>query len=490
MADTMGSDSPDKGLPDWLKAEEPAPPEPPKPPEPAPVAQTPPPEPERPKPEPPDEEPVEASAPGPRVPAWLAYGGIAVVVLLVLVFVTIQFVLPKGTKAKPPEKISKAPPPKPPTPPPPTPPPPTPPPPTPPPPTPPPPTPPTPGVTDQDRIQKIKEAIDEATTLRNDNKFDEAIRLVEVATKEHGDPDKRGSNFITETTQIKDDYLRGYTDRLAAARKCIAEGDLFGALENVRVARPLFPDRREASAVIEEVRKALAAEPMLLVTGREVVLGDDDHADERPRRTVFVRAFHMERTEVTIRHYAIFCLATGHPLPPLWKDKVTGDDRIPTKPYHDLPVNFVTAADAEAYAAWVGRRLPTAEEWEAAARWIDGRVWPWGNTFDREGKLVSNTKESCLQSRRWSLLPVGSFSEPATTPGGDSPYQIADMAGNVWEWTSSVRVDTESGMACRVIKGGSYLHPKEAARASNILLEEPDAAIIDLGFRCVRDAGE
>jgi formylglycine-generating enzyme required for sulfatase activity len=99
----------------------------------------------------------------------------------------------------------------------------------------------------------------------------------------------------------------------------------------------------------------------------------------------------------------------------------------------DHPMARVTWHDPMAYVAWLSEhagerwRLPTEAEWEKAARGTDGRIYPWGDTFDK-------TRCNTIGSDIWDTTPVGSY------PTGASPYGVQDMAGNVCEWTEGLKV--------------------------------------------------
>jgi formylglycine-generating enzyme required for sulfatase activity len=153
--------------------------------------------------------------------------------------------------------------------------------------------------------------------------------------------------------------------------------------------------------------------------------------------------FLVSRTPVTNAEYASFVEATGHQPPEHWGGK-TPPDRL-----RDHPVVCVSWQESVAYAEWAGVRLLTEEEWEKAARGIDGRIYPWGDPFD---PARCNTRESGHDT----TTPVGRYS-----PGGDSPVGIADMAGNVWEWTAS---EWEPESEYRVLRGGGFSDLGEGAR--------------------------
>jgi formylglycine-generating enzyme required for sulfatase activity len=146
--------------------------------------------------------------------------------------------------------------------------------------------------------------------------------------------------------------------------------------------------------------------------------------------------FWIDRTPVTNAEYARFVAAIGHKPPRHWKGK------SPPKDIADHPVAHVPWHDAVAYAEWAGKRLPTEEEWEKAARGTDGRECPWGDEFDKD---KCNVKGSGIGD----TTPVGKYS-----PAGDSPYGVADMVGNVREWTAG---EYRPGSNLRVLRGAAFL---------------------------------
>jgi formylglycine-generating enzyme required for sulfatase activity len=167
------------------------------------------------------------------------------------------------------------------------------------------------------------------------------------------------------------------------------------------------------------------------------------------------------RAPVTNAQFARFVVETGCKPPRHWKGTA------PSQKIADHPVVYVSWNDATAYAEWAGLRLPTDEEWEKAARGIDGRIYPWGETFDASR---CNTSEG----KAGTTTPVGRYS-----PDGDSPCGCADMAGNVWEWVSS-----EVG-SMRVLRGGSWYGNRELARCAARFGGDPVSSSDYIGFRCV-----
>ena len=188
----------------------------------------------------------------------------------------------------------------------------------------------------------------------------------------------------------------------------------------------------------------------------EFLMGDE-------KRGVFVETFQIDRYTVTNGQYGRFLEATGHNPPGHWR----GGTYCPVMALD--PVVNVSWYDAVAYAEWAGKRLPTEEEWEKAARGTDGREYPWGDW--QEGRC--NTEEAGVGE----TTPVGRYS-----PAGDSPSGCADMAGNVWEWTVS---SWESGSSSRVVRGGSWDGFREDARCATRDGYYPYISNELIGFRCV-----
>jgi formylglycine-generating enzyme required for sulfatase activity len=201
---------------------------------------------------------------------------------------------------------------------------------------------------------------------------------------------------------------------------------------------------------------------------------DDEFAepDEKPRQWVTISAFLISRTEITWAQYLRFCKASDYQLPPGISERGL---------LLDHPVTQVTWADAKAYCKWAGLRLLTESEWEFAARFgTDGGVWPWGSNWVEEPANVA--------SMRGNTTSVASYD--AT---GD--LKLHDMVGNVGEWCEDWYAENEydelperdpmgpkSGTT-RVVRGGSWQHPKKEARLSARRGVEPDTRHAELGFR-------
>ncbi len=211
---------------------------------------------------------------------------------------------------------------------------------------------------------------------------------------------------------------------------------------------------------------------MFLIPDGPFIFGDDSPDSPNRRAEVRLPAFYMDATEVSNQQYARFVEATGHPAPP--------SEDFRSSP--SLPVTHVGLSDARAYCAWAGKRLPSEQEWEKAARGEDGRIYPWGDQpMPNPGTLV----------------PVDDY------PERQSPYRILGLAGNVFEWVDTPFPVTEReiedmrralGSAAvsrewHCIKGGSFLLKDD--RFFRVYMRRgwpddlPHAAI---GFRCVKDA--
>jgi len=163
-----------------------------------------------------------------------------------------------------------------------------------------------------------------------------------------------------------------------------------------------------------------ALEVMLTVPAGPFMMGTNNKrtdAHNRPEHEVTLAAYQIDKFPVTNAEYARFVAATGH-IPPLHWNK---GRMSPGTELH--PVTMVSYFNAESYAKWAGKRLPTEEEWEKAARGTDGRRWPWGQDMD--------TKRLNTYYTVGSTTRVGSYSR------GVSPYGAMDMAGNVSEWVAS-----------------------------------------------------
>ena len=227
--------------------------------------------------------------------------------------------------------------------------------------------------------------------------------------------------------------------------------------------------------------------PMLLVPAGKFLMGtsDDDikrlqlkesewaydwydnnlFDNEQPQHVVSLDEFEIAQYPVTNQEYHVFVWDMGYRLPKGWTGFTFPEDM------DNHPITSISKIDAEAYIKWLNAklgehfRLPTEAEWERSARGVDGRIFPWGNTFD---PWRCNTVESLKKT----TTPVGSYS-----PSGDSICGAADMVGNVWEWTSTLfrpypyraddgREEKKPGERY-VMRGGAWYYSRKLARCAS-----------------------
>ena len=210
------------------------------------------------------------------------------------------------------------------------------------------------------------------------------------------------------------------------------------------------------------------------------------------KEKVILPGYWIDETPVTNGEFSRFVQATGYVTTAektgigcanvhgKWEDIEGANWRYPGGPELgsiesklDHPVVQVSWEDAIAYARWAGKRLPTEQEWEKAARGGDGREYPWGE--------LEPTPEMCnFNKHEGRTTPVGKYS-----PQGNSPFGCEDMSGNVWEWTAS-----REGSNGRVLRGGGWSHPAENVRLVLRSIHESDECYDTDGFRCVVDEFE
>ena len=212
---------------------------------------------------------------------------------------------------------------------------------------------------------------------------------------------------------------------------------------------------------------------MVYVPGGKFEMGRNDGAPtERPLRALELKPFFLDRTEVTNQQYLAFVEATGRVAPSHWR----AGKPLPNEA--NLPVVNVAWEEARDFALWASKRLPTEEEWEFAARSTDGRLYPWGNTWEPS---FANTTEG----KNGKIVEVG------RNLAGASPYGVVDMCGNVWEWTSSqlraygTQELLEEGVM--VIRGGAFDSPKDYATTTYRGAVKTGKPYPKTGFRCAKD---
>lgn len=232
--------------------------------------------------------------------------------------------------------------------------------------------------------------------------------------------------------------------------------------------------------------------------------GMDEHVqrDEEPPHNVTLKAFWMDKLEVTNGMYML-CVEAGACEPPQAFKSQTRDTYFNNSDFTNHPVVYVTWLQAQTYCEWAGRRLPTEAEWERAARGDDFRTYPWGD--ERPDSSRGNFNYFVGDT-----TPVGNF------PAGASPYGILDMSGNVAEWVADyydanyyaqgVTMNppgpgARSEFFNRVVRGGTFqdafrdvrIANRASVRGSNPNADDPYSADYlgefspKIGFRCASD---
>jgi len=268
----------------------------------------------------------------------------------------------------------------------------------------------------------------------------------------------------------------------------LSEETLPNWLSSSAAAPNHFPQRLASLGFVAQVINGVEVitPPLCDVPAGPFLMGSNKRRDkdaqdnELPQHTVTLATYQLARHPITNAEYTCYLHATG---------------RRPYDVKLDHPV-IISWDEAMAYVAWLARatgqpwRLPTEAEWEKAARGTDGRIYPWGDQWDESH---ANT----LDGGPRQTTPIGTY------PSGASPYGAQDMAGNVWEWTSTLyrelysyaynpEVSEDGGKdrtGIRVLRGGSWLYPHVGARAAYRLKANPLIRDYLSGFRVVRGAG-
>ena len=234
---------------------------------------------------------------------------------------------------------------------------------------------------------------------------------------------------------------------------------------------------------------ATGKEQMVYVPPGEFTMGSSQgQKDEGPAHQVYLKGFHLDPYEVTVKQYRA-CVQAGKCTEP----NTAHNCNWARTDRDSHPINCVDWQQARAYCEWVQKRLPSEAEWEKAARGADTRGYPWGNEPVDCGHAVmdqSGSGSGCGEGRTW---PVGS------KPAGASPYKAMDMAGNVYEWVADWYEDTyyahsppqdpkgPANGSQRVLRGGSWRDDPVFLRTSFRYARDPASRSAVAGFRCARD---
>jgi len=261
-------------------------------------------------------------------------------------------------------------------------------------------------------------------------------------------------------------------------RKCLV---VFAGLVAIYCLNACGQKEKQEEAVEEVTVPEIDPGEMVLIPEGEFIMGTNDTKSiaAYPEHKANLPAFWIDKYEVTNKQFLDFSVETGY----MGEGAKEGRDwRLfftPEKAFH--PVVYITWNDAQEYCKWAGKRLPTEEEWEKAARGTTGNIFPWGNEWDANR---TNTYEMGSNN----FAPVGQYNDVST-------FGVYDMFGNVQEWTASwyntykgnPKKDSQAGQKLRVVRGlsaryrGKFGHLYDRSA-------QPPSALYDFGCRCAKDA--
>lgn len=228
---------------------------------------------------------------------------------------------------------------------------------------------------------------------------------------------------------------------------------------------------------------ALIHVDMILLAGRTFSFGEHARPDALAPRRVELQAYWIDRHEVSNADYMAFVQATGHEQPRHW-------ERFGYDPeYADRPVVGITVGDAQAYALWKGKRLPSVYEWEGAMRAPDDRLLPWGDDGPECGrnKLTVDDLQR-LRAGRWPLAyeQYKKHARPVSAdPACATPLGLAHASTNVSEYTESIFFEQSNAV---IVKGASWMETPAYFNLSNTWTMPMSTVSPNIGFRCARSA--
>ncbi len=244
-----------------------------------------------------------------------------------------------------------------------------------------------------------------------------------------------------------------------------AVGDIAGSLARELLeylGEEVAADRDRATGLPLTRTNSIDGSELILVPAGAFQAGSEYDRRDNPPRALELESFYLTRYAVTNEQYAKFLAANSDAAKPeYWDVERFNQPR--------QPVVGIGWSEAQRYCEWAGLRLPSEWEWEKAARGMDGRLFPWG------GEEPDETRANYSGDQP---TPVGSYGN------GAGPYGHLDLAGNVFEWTSSLyQEDSE----WRTLRGGAFISEAEYLRASIRYDYRPAPRLYYVGFRCAQD---